>query len=130
MPDFESLYGQYFPKVYNYIYYRLLNRDQTDDLVSEVFTRIFENLDAYDETKAKLSTWIFAITKNALLNEMHRKRPTVSLDALLCENGVELPLDYDLQLSCIKSEERRKLYEFIVHMPSIRQCRIEGKLNF
>ncbi len=116
MPDFESLYRQFFPKVYNYIYYRLLNRDQTDDLVSEIFTRIFEKLDTYDESKAQLSTWVFAVTKHALINERRRMKPTVSLDALHNDNGVELPLDYDLQLSYIQSEERRQLYKALARM--------------
>ena len=109
--DFEALYSTYFPKVYNYIYYRLLNRDQTDDLVSVIFTRIFENLDSYDESKAHLSTWVFTIARNTLINESKKKRPSVSID-----DAPDIPADTDLQLEYIRREERKALYRELMRL--------------
>ena len=34
--DFEKIYDEYFPKIYNYIFYRLMSREDTEELVSEV----------------------------------------------------------------------------------------------
>ena len=103
--DFEAIYEENFSRVYNFIYYRLLSHDKTDDLVSEVFTRVFEKLDSYDPSKAALSTWIFTIARNAIIDEARRKRPCASLD----EQVGEIPADQDVALEYIKSEERRAL---------------------
>ncbi|MCL2068347.1 MAG: sigma-70 family RNA polymerase sigma factor [Oscillospiraceae bacterium] len=113
MKDFESLYGEYFPKVYNYIYYRLLDRDRADDLASEVFMRAFEKLHTYDEGKAKLSTWVFSIARNALIDELRRKKDAVSLDE---DDRPDVPSDFDVQLEYIKSEERRALYALLARI--------------
>jgi RNA polymerase sigma-70 factor (ECF subfamily) len=113
LPDFESIYERFFPKVYNYIYYRLLNRDRTDDLVSDTFTRVFEKLDTYDESKAKLSTWIFTVARNILTEEFRQHKQMVSLDDA---GRAEIPLDYDLQLAYIQSEERRELYSLLARI--------------
>ncbi|MCL2056546.1 MAG: sigma-70 family RNA polymerase sigma factor [Oscillospiraceae bacterium] len=113
MKDFESLYGEYFPKVYNYIFYRLLDRDRADDLVSEVFTRVFEKLDTYDEGKAKFSTWVFSIARNALIDELRRKKDVISLDE---DDRPDIPSGFDLQLQYIQSEERRALYALLARI--------------
>ena len=112
LKDFESLYGEFFPKIYNYIFYRLLDRDQTDDLVSEVFTRAFEKLDTYDERKAQFSTWIFTIARNALIDEQRRKKEIASLDA----DVPDIPSSVDVQMAFIQGEERKALYSLIAKM--------------
>jgi RNA polymerase sigma-70 factor (ECF subfamily) len=108
LANFESIYHQFFPKIYNYIFYRLLDRDQTDDLVSVIFLRIYEKLATYDESRAKLSTWIFTIARNAYIDNLRRMKETVSLDD--GESGLNLPSGDDVQLEWIKSEERKALY--------------------
>ena len=113
MIDFESLYREYFPKVYNYIFYRLLDRDRADDLVSDVFLRVYENLDTYDENRGKLSTWIFTIARNALVDELRRAKQTISLD----DGRPDLPSDIDVQLGYIQSEERKALYRQLAVLP-------------
>ena len=55
----EEIYEEFFPRIYNYIYYRLLHREETEDLVSRIFLRVAEHLQEYDPKKAKLDTWIF-----------------------------------------------------------------------
>lgn len=66
------MYEYYYGKVYNYIFFRLLNKEDTEDLLSETFIKAFEHRESYDAEKAKLSTWLFTIAKNTLF-DFHRK---------------------------------------------------------
>ena len=92
----EEIYREYYPKIFSYIRNRISDRNDAEDLTSEVFTRVIEKYDSYDQGKASLSTWIYQITKNAVI-DFYRKYKTVEelpgeiLDdtridkALLCE---------------------------------------------
>ena len=115
--DFESIYNEYFPKVYNYLYYRLLNRDQTDDLVSEVFTRAFEKLDSYDPDKGAISTWIFTIARNVLTDSFRRRRQVLPLD----DQAMEISSGEDVELAYIKSEERKALHRELVKLSDLER---------
>jgi DNA-directed RNA polymerase specialized sigma24 family protein len=37
---FEKLYDHYFPRIYNFIFVRVLNSNVADDLTSEVFEKV------------------------------------------------------------------------------------------
>ena len=71
---FEQMYGEYFPKIYNYVFYRLLNREETEDIVSEVFIKVARNVHTFDGRKASFKTWIYTITKNALTDHYRSRR--------------------------------------------------------
>ena len=79
-PDMEEVYNEYFSPVYNYIFYKLLNRENTEDLVSQVFMKICSHLHTFDPQRASLRTWIYRIADHALIDFYRKQRPTVSID--------------------------------------------------
>ena len=70
---FEELYEYFFPRVYNFIYARLKNSADADDVTSITFMKMNENLERYDSSKAAFSTWLFRITTNALIDHTRRR---------------------------------------------------------
>lgn len=66
--DKEAVYRDFYKRVSGYVGARLNNRSETEDVVSEVFVKVYAGLDSYDESRASLSTWIYTITKNTLIN--------------------------------------------------------------
>ncbi len=69
---FEELYEYFFPRVYNFIFARLKNYADADDVVSVTFIKMNENLESYDSAKAAFSTWLFRIAGNALIDYTRR----------------------------------------------------------
>jgi len=59
-----------------------------EELAHEVFVRVWKSAHRY-EPSARLSTWLFTIARNLVLNEVRYKtrHPTVSRDALLTDNA-------------------------------------------
>lgn len=64
----ESLYEIYYSQIYNYIFYRVMNKEITEDIVGEVFMKVISKFGRYDSKKSGLSTWIFTIAKNTLVD--------------------------------------------------------------
>jgi RNA polymerase sigma-70 factor (ECF subfamily) len=57
----------------------LRDRAQAEDVTQDIFLRVWRALPGYG-AQAALSTWIYAISKNACLSELRRRKPTVSID--------------------------------------------------
>jgi RNA polymerase sigma factor (sigma-70 family) len=65
---FTVFYEQYLPKVFKYISYRVTDKFLAEDITSTVFEKALTKFDQYDEEKAAVSTWIFRIARNTLID--------------------------------------------------------------
>jgi RNA polymerase sigma factor (sigma-70 family) len=74
---FGALYDHYFPRVYNYVYYRVQQRVATDDLVSTIFVRALDRLDSYREGRGPFGVWLFRIAHNVVV-DYYRSLPRAS----------------------------------------------------
>lgn len=71
-----KIYSDYSHKVLSYFNSRLNNLQTAEDLCSDVFLKVFEKLDTFDDTKASISTWIFTITRNRLTDFYRTRKVT------------------------------------------------------
>ena len=70
---FEELYEYFFPRVYNFIYARLKNSADADDVTSITFIKMNENLERYNPAQAAFSTWLFRIALNSIIDHTRRR---------------------------------------------------------
>ena len=63
---FIELYNGYFPRVYNYVHYRVNDFHDADDITSQIFTKLFTKLKNYRPEKAPFSAWVFGIARNTI----------------------------------------------------------------
>jgi RNA polymerase sigma-70 factor (ECF subfamily) len=83
---FETLVRSYRRRVFGVAYAIVGSRAAADDVAQEVFVKLWKSLDRYDG-RAQLSTWIYAITRNAAISALRKQRPAGSLsdEAVLAE---------------------------------------------
>ena len=82
----EQIYLAYHGKVMGYLCARINRRAEAEDLCSEVFEKIFMRFDQYDESKSSVSTWVFTITRNTLIDHFRRAKPQEELDENLSDD--------------------------------------------
>ncbi len=63
---FEQVYERYYFEVFRFIYKRLDNHHEAEDLTSEVFLYCYKNYDRYDPSKSAINTWLFLVAKSKL----------------------------------------------------------------
>ena len=77
---FEALMRKYYPRILNFIYRFIGNRQMAEDLSQDVFMKVYKSAWRY-RPRAKFQTWLYTIAKNVCMNELRRKRNLmVSLD--------------------------------------------------
>lgn len=64
----EELYNAYREKVERYICSHVRNEHDRADIVQQVFLNAISALESYDPEKASISTWLYAITRNAVID--------------------------------------------------------------
>ncbi|MCR5212039.1 MAG: RNA polymerase sigma factor [Lachnospiraceae bacterium] len=88
----EQLYRDYHDKIYSYVFYRVNSKEDAEDLVSEIFIKVIDKLDTFDEGKAGYSTWIYQIAKNQIVDyyrgrKIQEELPEELLDDSSLEEG-------------------------------------------
>ena len=82
----EQIYAEYSGKVMGYIRARVRNKADAEDRLLDGFEKIIRKLDGFDPEKASLSTWIFTVTRNTVIDHFRRSRPSEELDENLSDD--------------------------------------------
>lgn len=70
---YRYLYMHYRAALYNNILQVIPETEPAADVLQEVFTGIWKNIDKYDETKGRLFTWMLKLTRNMAINQTRVK---------------------------------------------------------
>ena len=94
---FTELVERYQTRLLNFIYRTIGDRERGEDLVQEVFIRVYRHLHRFDPTK-KFSTWIYTIASNLAKNELRNRsrNPLVLFTAIQKKwQDEERPLEFE-----------------------------------
>ncbi|HWG30314.1 MAG TPA: sigma factor [Steroidobacteraceae bacterium] len=78
--DWDALYADQAPRVYNYFRFRLAGAD-VEDLTSRTFERAWRARARYRRDLAGFSTWLFKIAHNVALDHLQAQRSHLPIDA-------------------------------------------------
>ncbi|MEM7127106.1 MAG: sigma-70 family RNA polymerase sigma factor [Chloroflexota bacterium] len=116
---FGILYERYVDRVYAYIYNRVGNAQDSEDLTARTFYQALSKLDSYEDRGFPFSAWLFRIAHNLVAN-WHRdnsKRHFLSLDRLWSHSREEeLP-----EAKVERAENHNELWEAINRLPEERR---------
>ena len=76
MIDYDYLYNETEKAVKSFVngaFKEFFTREDIEDMVIEVSTKVWENLDKYDQTLSSFSTWVKTISKNHVLTVAKRE---------------------------------------------------------
>ena len=81
---FGALYDRYVDQVYRYVFYRVRNEAEAEDVTSDVFMRALRATPKYEPRQAFLA-WLYRIARNAVIDRGRRQqaRPQVSFEDAL-----------------------------------------------
>lgn len=80
--NLEEVFAQYLDPVYRFLYSRVGNREDAEDLTSEVFLKASRQLDS-TRNEASIAQWLFTVARTVLADHWRR----------YYRSGAILPLD-------------------------------------
>lgn len=105
-----NIYSTYYKKALSYLNGKVNDSYLAEEICSDVFLKVFEKLDTFDETKASVSTWIFTITRNTLTDYYRTHR-------VFSEIPEDLPAESDIEESYCRNEMLETLADALEALP-------------
>ncbi len=76
---FDTLYNTYAIPVYRYVFLRLRNVNDAEDITQETFMKAYQAIERYSDETGNMLPYLFTIARNLLINHTKKKRPEVYL---------------------------------------------------
>ena len=87
---FQWLYDQYSPALYGVVLRIVRDDDQAQDVLQDIFVKIWKNLDAYDDSKGRLFTWMLNVARNTAIDALRARKAQPSSAIRTDEDNVHI----------------------------------------
>ena len=121
---FAELYRQTSPRLFGICSRMLRNREESEEVLQEVFTTVWQRATSFEPDRAGALTWLVALTRNRAIDRLRQRRERIlddplDLEQMLDERSepsteAEANQDYVRLLDCLKrleSKQRRSVRE-------------------
>ena len=71
---FEKIYYHCLLKIYNFFYFKTMDEQISEDLTSEVFLKIYKNLQDKEFNSKSFNVWIYKIASNQLIDYFRKTK--------------------------------------------------------
>ena len=104
----DYLYDHYSGALYGVVFRILKKEEIAEEVLQDIFLRIWEKIESYDDSKGKLFTWMINIARNLAIDrtrskESNNSRKTDDIDFLV--NKIDLQENAQLQVDSIGLKE-------------------------
>ncbi|MGC4039228.1 MAG: sigma-70 family RNA polymerase sigma factor [Flavobacterium sp.] len=100
---FTQLYDMYSKSLFAVITNLISDREEAEDVLQEVFVKIWKNIETYNQSKGRLYTWMLNIARNTAIDKLRSKGFNNSQKNLSSDNFVHLLDDSNKLTSMIDS---------------------------
>jgi RNA polymerase sigma-70 factor (ECF subfamily) len=113
---FGALFRRYVSRIYRYLYSRVGNAADAEDLTAQVFTEALEGLANYIE-RGTFAAWLFTIARHKVADHHRRFRPHLPLDEAQHNPGEQVHPLADL----VREEELKRLAVLVAQLDEEQQ---------
>lgn len=105
---FGQLYDYYLPKIYRFIFLKVGQKAESEDIAHDVFISAWQNLGTYSPKGFPFSSWLYHIARNKVIDYYRLKKPSAHLEDLddnfvKVASNVEKLFDANLDLEKVKA---------------------------
>ena len=111
---FNQLVRKYQERIYWHVRKMVIDHEDANDLVQDIFVKVFNNLDKFRQD-ANLYTWIYRIATNECLNFLNKKRKRFFLPIGDVESELNNKLDSSSHID--GDEVQLKLQRALLKLP-------------
>jgi RNA polymerase sigma-70 factor (ECF subfamily) len=96
---FGRLYERHLDGIYRYVYYRVSDHDEAEDLTETVFLKAWEALPRFRTRGSTFRAWLYRIAHNAVIDRHRTHKTTLPLDEIPNASDDDTPTPEDLALA-------------------------------
>lgn len=110
--SFEQVYEIYYDKVFNFVYMRMLHREDAEDVTEDTFIKAMNSYDSYDPGKASYITWLCTIARNSMIDHVRKAHSDkiVPFDETFDKGAV------DKELESLTDDTQKRVAQILAHL--------------
>jgi RNA polymerase sigma-70 factor (ECF subfamily) len=121
---FGEIFDLYLTPIYRFIYFRISNKEDAEDLTEEVFMKAWEKINTFKKmSNIPFSAWLFQIAKNIVTDFWRKNKDTLEID----ENHEDKKSFKELVQNTEVNFERKRLKKALNEIPSVQADAISLK---
>lgn len=136
---FARLYDAYVERVYRFVRLRVSEEELTEDLVSQVFLKAWENLHRYKSGGSPFIAWLYTIAKNLVVDHYRTQKKLVPLEeaaVLASDRGrpdeeVQTRFDLDAMRDALqfltRDQQQVLILKYLAELPNDNIAKIMNK---
>ena len=110
--DWQAVYVEYLPKVYNFFRYRVGETSLAEDLTAATFEKVWKARARYRKDLGSLNAWIFSIARNVAIGYFRKNRQMISLEALELHSA-----RHEVEENIQKRQDFKRLQRLLSDLP-------------
>jgi RNA polymerase sigma-70 factor (ECF subfamily) len=105
--SFGKLYDAHIAKIYRFVYLKVGQRQNAEDLAHQVFMNAWKNIGSYKPKGVPFSSWLYKIASNAVIDFYRTAKPYVDIEAVgeeklgIAEEDAERDLETSIEMERI-----------------------------
>ncbi|MDP2704541.1 MAG: sigma-70 family RNA polymerase sigma factor [bacterium] len=109
---FGELYDKHMPAIYRFVYVKVSNKADAEDLTHQVFLKAWKNIRKYKEQGHPFTSWLYRIAQNAVIDfyrtfRAHRDIDTLPEDMMSEHPRLEEQADASMRVEVVHSAIRK-----------------------
>lgn len=110
--SFSVLMKNYHDEIYHYVYNLVGDFNNSDDVVQEIFIRVYNKLSSYNPQKAGFRTWLYRVSHNYTMSFL-KNFNKIKQKEIMKNDHDKIISTIDIETETIKSDELNKVIEVI-----------------
>jgi RNA polymerase sigma-70 factor, ECF subfamily len=89
---FGKLYDKYIDKIYRFIFFKVNNSSEAEDITQQVFLKSWQNIKNYKPKKgAQFSSWLYRIARNSVIDHYRTSKNHTDIESIKEDEFIETP---------------------------------------
>lgn len=115
-----ELYDRFGSLVYRMAYQTMPTRSDAEDVVQDIFVRLWRTAGRYDPKRAALVTWVMLLSRRHMVDRLRRMQARIRPGAL--EEGWSPPADAEAPGEALEADERyAAVLEKVEQLPELQR---------
>lgn len=128
---FGLIYDRYLERIYRFIFLKVSNREEAQDLTQQVFLKAWESLPQFKFTRAPFVSWLYRIARNLVTDFYRTQKPLLSLEGELKIDPVDYPnWEEKLEIHQFQDQLREALNQLTENQREIIFFRFVEELSY
>ena len=91
---FNLLYNKHFSWVFSKTYRMLQNHQDTEEVCTDIFVKMWEKIDKWDTDQGSFQAWLNVVAKNTIIDAI-RKKERIRESLLNVDADADMPSEYE-----------------------------------